>query len=81
MPCTHNDITVLRATGGGLDDHETIWGQCRACAAYLVSTCHFGGGGHIETRPMSPRELTRYAADETRRDRSEWIADYQERAS
>lgn len=69
--CQHNDINVIRSMGSAQDDHETVFGVCRSCKAWIVSTLFFGGG-HIETRNMTDKELTQFRALKNRRGREEW---------
>lgn len=79
--CIHLEISVVRSIGSTFDDHETVYGCCKGCGAWVVSTLHFGGGEHIETRPMTDDERTRYQALEDRAQRDEWLADFQEGAA
>lgn len=73
--CTHDEISVVRSIGSTFDDHETAYGCCKRCGEWVVSTLHFGGGGHIETRAMNAGERARYQEREDRTARDEWIAE------
>jgi hypothetical protein len=64
--CDHMDITVRHSAGSTFDDHETVWGVCRRCGQFVVSTLVFGGGGHLETRVMTDRERYRFQTSEER---------------
>lgn len=69
--CDHDEISVFQDVTQ--EDHETIFGACHACGAWVVSTLFLSSDRPIETRVMTAGELDQFRGLEDRRARSEWL--------
>jgi hypothetical protein len=54
-PCPHDEISVRKTLGGGLDDHTHSYGDCMACGLWVVRTVDLSLDT-VDTRPMTGKE-------------------------
>ena len=67
--CTHpGELSIRRSFGSSMDDHETHWGQCLDCNAWLVREISYSRpvSECVTDRPMTEREKERLQAYEDR---------------